>query len=136
MEGQPGAPDGHWHVGLVVDERSRVRALAEAAGATLLEGPYLDFLDPWRNRVEVAGYQGIQFTKKPNVLHGMGPGQLASGDRANKKLADKGLGRKSSPTAAVVHGGSAVKRQPVTAVDTRSPRCGDRGTPGSRAGMV
>jgi hypothetical protein len=49
MEGQPGAPDGHWHVGLVVDERSRVRALAEAAGA-ILDGPFLDFLDPWVRR--------------------------------------------------------------------------------------
>jgi lactoylglutathione lyase len=92
MEGQREVLDHHRRFNLVVDERSRVRALAEAAGATLLGGSFLDFLDPRGNRVEVAGYQGIQFTKAPNVLHGMGPGHLASGDRGNKELADKGLG--------------------------------------------
>src|SRR3954453_3085424 len=43
MEGRRLGADEHRHFGLVVDERSRVRALAEAAGSTLLEGPYLDF---------------------------------------------------------------------------------------------
>ena len=92
MEGQREAPDDHRHFGLVVDDRSRVRALAEAAGATLLDGPFLDFLDPWGNRIEVVGYKDIQFTKAPSVLHGMGLDYLAKSDRANKELADKGLG--------------------------------------------
>lgn len=35
--------DDHRHFGLVVDDRSRVRELAESAGATMVDG---DFLDP------------------------------------------------------------------------------------------
>ena len=92
MEGQRETPDDQRHFGLVVDDRSRVRALAEAAGATLLGGPFLDFLDPWGNRIEVVDYKDIQFTKAPNVLHGMRLDHLAKSDRAKKELADKGLG--------------------------------------------
>ena len=92
MEGRRQGADEHRHFGLVVDDRNCVRELAQAAGATLLEGPFLDFLDPWGNRVEVVDYKDIQFTKAPNVLHGMGLGHLAKSDRANKELADKGLG--------------------------------------------
>jgi hypothetical protein len=33
----------------------------EAAGVTLLDGPFLDFRDPWGNRVEIVGYDNIQF---------------------------------------------------------------------------
>jgi predicted enzyme related to lactoylglutathione lyase len=59
------------HFGLVVDDRARVHALAEAAGATMVDGPFLDFLDPWGNRIEVVAYADIQFSKAPNVLRGM-----------------------------------------------------------------
>ncbi len=45
--------DRNRHFGLVVDDRSRVVALAKAAGATMVDGPFLDFLDPWGNRIEV-----------------------------------------------------------------------------------
>ncbi|HEY1259713.1 MAG TPA: VOC family protein, partial [Stellaceae bacterium] len=38
--------DARRHFGLVVDDRSSVRARVEAAGAKLLPGPFLDFLDP------------------------------------------------------------------------------------------
>src|SRR3954462_6487430 len=51
--------------------RSSVRARAEAAGATLLPGPFLDFLDPWGNRIEVVEYASVQFTKAPHILRGM-----------------------------------------------------------------
>src|SRR3954467_8644182 len=50
------------HFGLVVDDRAAVRKLAAAAGATMLAGPFLDFLDPWGNRIEVVQYADIQFT--------------------------------------------------------------------------
>ncbi len=71
MQGPVRAEAGHRHFGLVVDNRAAVRALAEAAGAKLLDGPFLDFLDPWGNRVEVVQYADIQFTKAPSVLRGM-----------------------------------------------------------------
>src|SRR3984885_3818396 len=56
------------HIGIVVDDRSSVRARAEAAGATLLPGQFLDFLDPWGNRIEVVEYANAQFTKAPHIL--------------------------------------------------------------------
>src|SRR5436309_7461299 len=43
MEGTRLANDKRRHFGLIVDDRSRVRELAKAAGATLLEGDFLDF---------------------------------------------------------------------------------------------
>src|SRR5687768_12288397 len=53
MEGRSQSADDQRHFGLVVDDRSHVRELAEAAGATMLEGGRLDFLDPCRNRAQV-----------------------------------------------------------------------------------
>lgn len=81
-------PDGHF--GLVVDDRTRARALAEAAGARLIEGSFLDFLDPWGNRVEVVEYADIQFTKVPEVQAGMGL-ELTKTDEAWRQLALKGM---------------------------------------------
>jgi predicted enzyme related to lactoylglutathione lyase len=82
--------DAHRHFGLVVDDRAAVRKLAEAAGAQLLPGPFLDFLDPWGNRIEVVDYANIQFTKAPHVLRGMGLA-LEKNAKARKELADKGM---------------------------------------------
>jgi hypothetical protein len=91
METPRQAQDSHRHFGLVVDDRSRVRELAQAAGATLLDGPFLDFLDPWGNRIEVIDYQDIQFSKAPNVLRGMRLEHLAKSEKARQELAEKGM---------------------------------------------
>jgi lactoylglutathione lyase len=82
--------DDHRHFGLVVDDRERVRELARAAGARMLDGPFLDFLDPWGNRIEVVAYADVQFSKAPHVLRGM---QIDGGksEKARKELADKGM---------------------------------------------
>jgi prophage tail gpP-like protein len=77
--------------GLVVDDRSRVRDLVCAAGAILLEGNFLDFLDPWGNRVQVVEYRDIQFAKAPKVLRNMNFLHLEKTDEARKQLADKGI---------------------------------------------
>jgi catechol 2,3-dioxygenase-like lactoylglutathione lyase family enzyme len=79
------------HIGLVVDDRSSVRASAEAAGAKLLPGPFLDFLDPWGNRIEVVEYANVQFTKAPQILRGMDL-DLDKNENARRELAEKGLG--------------------------------------------
>ena len=79
------------HIGLVVDDRSAVRARAEAAGGKLLPGPFLDFLDPWGNRIEVVEYANVQFTKAPHILHGMDL-DLGKNENARRELAEKGLG--------------------------------------------
>lgn len=78
------------HIGFVVDDRSTVKARAEAAGAEMVEGPFLDFLDPWGNRIEVVEYSNIQFTKAPHILKGMGL-NLAKNANARKELAGKGM---------------------------------------------
>jgi len=78
------------HIGFVVDDRSRIIELANAAGARFVEGPFLDFLDPWGNRLEITEYSNIQFTKASHVLRGMGL-DLDKNDKAKKELADKGM---------------------------------------------
>src|SRR5688572_21229645 len=82
------ADDGR-HFGLVVDDKEAARRALQAAGVALLDGPFLDFLDPWGNRIEVVGYDNIQFTKAPNVLRGMGLAHLTKNDNARKELAEK-----------------------------------------------
>jgi catechol 2,3-dioxygenase-like lactoylglutathione lyase family enzyme len=91
METKSPHADRHRHFGLVVDDRSRVRELAQSAGATMLEGDFLDFIDPWGNRIEVVEYRDVQFTKAPAVLHGMQLANLGKSDDARKQLADKGM---------------------------------------------
>jgi lactoylglutathione lyase len=78
------------HIGLVVDDRSRILDLATEAGARMVEGPFLDFLDPWGNRLEIIEYSNIQFTKAPQVLRGMGLA-LEKNEKAKGELADKGM---------------------------------------------
>jgi hypothetical protein len=76
--------------GLVVDDRSSLRARVEAAGGKLVPGPFLDFLDLWGNRVEVVEYANIQFTKAPHVLRAMGF-DLDKNESAGRELAEKGM---------------------------------------------
>ena len=78
------------HIGFVVDDRSRIIELAKAAGARFVEGPFLDFLDPWGNRLEIIEYSNIQFTKAPHIMRGMGL-DLDKNEKAKKELADKGM---------------------------------------------
>src|SRR5438270_12965792 len=66
-----GADEGR-HFGLVVDDKEAVRKALAAAGIEALPGQFLDFRDPWGNRIEIVGYDNIQFTKASNVLRGMG----------------------------------------------------------------
>jgi catechol 2,3-dioxygenase-like lactoylglutathione lyase family enzyme len=87
---QAGQDTERRHIGLVVDDRSRILELAKAAGARMVEGPFLDFLDPWGNRLEIIEYANIQFTKAPHVLRGMGLA-LDKNEKARRELADKGM---------------------------------------------
>jgi catechol 2,3-dioxygenase-like lactoylglutathione lyase family enzyme len=84
------ADDGR-HFGLVVDDKEGVRRALADAGVATLPGPFLDFVDPWGNRIEIVGYDNIQFTKAPNVLRSMGLSHLSKNERAIKELSDKGM---------------------------------------------
>ncbi len=84
------ADDGR-HFGLVVEDKEAARKALKAAGVKLVGGRFLDFRDPWGNRIEIVGYDNIQFTKAPNVLRGMGLTQLRKNENAKKELAEKGM---------------------------------------------
>jgi lactoylglutathione lyase len=84
------ADDGR-HFGLVVDDKEAVRRALAEAGVQTLPGQFLDFRDPWGNRIEIVGYDNIQFTKAPNVLRGMGLAHLSKNKSAMKELTDKGM---------------------------------------------
>ena len=86
--GRGGTPERHF--GLVVDDRDAARACVEAAGATILPGAYLDFVDPWNNRIEIVDYASIQFTKAAAVLAKLGVDGAKTEDAA-RQLRDKGL---------------------------------------------
>lgn len=89
--GRHQSPDKGRHFGLVVDDRSHVKSLATAAGATLVEGPFLDFLDPWGNRIEVIEYRDVQFSKTASVLRSMGL-HLDKSESAKSELSKRGMG--------------------------------------------
>lgn len=90
-KGRRQAPDDDRHFGLVVDDKEAVRQALADNGIEPLPGRFLDFLDPWGNRIEIIGYTNIQFTKAPHVLRGMGLDSLAKTESALKELADKGM---------------------------------------------
>jgi catechol-2,3-dioxygenase len=91
QRGRKQPQDDGRHFGLVVDDKEVARKALEAAGVELLPGQFLDFRDPWGNRIEIVGYDNIQFTKAPYVLRGMKLAHLSKNKNALKELADKGM---------------------------------------------
>ena len=83
-------PDSHRHIGLVVDDLDAARHSLEEAGARILPGRGLDFLDPWGNHFQVVEYRQIQFTKAPEIARGMGL-ELDKSPEALEELRGKGL---------------------------------------------
>ena len=91
QKGRRQTPDDDRHVGLVVDDKQTVRDTLAEAGIEPLAGPFLDFRDPWGNRVEIVGYENIQFTKASHVLRGMGLAHLSKSESAIEELRAKGM---------------------------------------------
>ena len=89
--GREQAPDSARHFGLVVTDKEVVRARLDELGIPPLPGRFLDFLDPWGNRVEIIGYTNIQFTKADHVLRGMGLEGLEKNESARAELRAKGM---------------------------------------------
>ena len=79
------------HLGIVVDDKEAVRTALGRAGIELVPGGFLDFRDPWGNRIEIIGYDNIQFTNAAHVLRGMGLADLTKNAKAIKQLTDKGM---------------------------------------------
>ena len=61
------------------------------SGVEMTPEPNIDFRDPWGNLIQIVGYQGIQFTKAPNVLKGMGLDDLGKTPEAIEELTKKGM---------------------------------------------
>jgi lactoylglutathione lyase len=89
-EGRTQPPDAERHFGLVVDDLEVARKGLQEAGAQILPGRGLDFVDPWGNHVQVVEYRRIQFTKAPEILRGMGL-ELDKSPEALEELRAKGL---------------------------------------------
>ena len=79
------------HFGLVVDDKEAVGSALTRMGIELASERFMDFYDPWGNRIEIVGYPGVQFTKANHVLRGMGLGALGKTDKAIEELTDKGM---------------------------------------------
>ena len=90
-KGRSQPPDNDRHFGLVVDDKPAVRRALEKMGVEMTPEPNIDFRDPWGNLIQIVGYQGIQFTKAPNVLKGMGLESLGKTPEAIKELTKKGM---------------------------------------------
>ena len=89
--GRRQGPDDDRHFGIAVDDKELVRRTLAQMGVELLDARFLDFLDPWGNRVEITTYTNIQFTKADDVLRGMGLGHLEKTDQAIEELRKKGM---------------------------------------------
>jgi catechol 2,3-dioxygenase-like lactoylglutathione lyase family enzyme len=92
QQGRRQSADEGRHFGLVVDDRDAVREALAREGVQVLPGRFLDFLDPWGNRIEIVPYENIQFSKTDAVLRGMGLEDLQKNEKARQELADKGMG--------------------------------------------
>lgn len=91
MTGRSQGPDAGRHFGIAVDDKELARSLLEDMGVEFLNTRFLDFLDPWGNRVEITTYQNIQFSKADHVLRGMGLGEIKKTDNALAELKAKGM---------------------------------------------
>ena len=89
--GRTQGPDEKRHFGIAVDDKDLAREMLEGMGITFLDNRFLDFLDPWGNRVEITTYTNIQFSKADHVLKGMGLEHLSKTDNAIEQLRKKNM---------------------------------------------
>jgi catechol 2,3-dioxygenase-like lactoylglutathione lyase family enzyme len=90
-KGRSQAKDTQRHFGIAVDDKELVRHTLIDMGVEIAPGRFLDFFDPWGNRVEITTYTNIQFSKADHVLKGMGLSHLEKTEDAIAELRDKGM---------------------------------------------
>ena len=91
-KGRTQTPDEKRHFGIAVDDKELVRNTLTEMDVTLLGGQFLDFLDPWGNRIEITTYTNIMFSKTTAILRGMAMDHLQKTDQALAQLSKHGLG--------------------------------------------
>lgn len=84
--------DNDRHLGLVVDDPSAVEHRLDELGVERLSTSGLDVHDPWGNRLQIVGYEEVQYTKADHVLRGMDLAGLGKSDAALEELSEKGMG--------------------------------------------
>lgn len=84
-------PDRGRHVGVVVDDKERLRAELREAGLEVAASGGLRVRDPSGNLLEIVDYRDVQFSKEPAVLRGMGLDGLEKSASAREELQGKGL---------------------------------------------
>ncbi|HIM98442.1 MAG TPA: VOC family protein [Gammaproteobacteria bacterium] len=90
-KGRTQTPDDKRHFGIAVDDKELVRKTLINMDVTLLNGRFLDFLDPWGNRIEITTYTNIMFSKTSPILRGMGMDHLQKTDKVLAELDERGL---------------------------------------------
>ncbi|KUO67313.1 MAG: extradiol dioxygenase [Alphaproteobacteria bacterium BRH_c36] len=85
------APPRQQHFGLAVSDKALVRQALSACDIEVLDNRFLDFLDPWGNRIQVVDYSEIQFLKAPQVLAYMDLDDLDKSPEARQELLEKGI---------------------------------------------
>jgi catechol 2,3-dioxygenase-like lactoylglutathione lyase family enzyme len=90
-KGRTQTPDDKRHFVIAVDDKELVRKTLINMDVTLLNGRFLDFLDPWGNRIEITTYTNIMFSKTSPILRGMGMDHLQKTDKVLAELDKRGL---------------------------------------------
>ena len=90
-KGRSQEKDTQRHFGIAVDDKELVRQTLTEMNVEIMPGRFLDFYDPWGNRVEITTYTNIQFSKADHVLKGMGLSHLEKTEEAIAELKDKGM---------------------------------------------
>ncbi|HEY2441417.1 MAG TPA: VOC family protein [Solirubrobacteraceae bacterium] len=85
------AADRARHVGIVVDDKERLRADLREAGVDVAASGSLRVRDPSGNLLEIVDYRDVQFSKEDAVLRGMGLEALEKSASARDELRAKGL---------------------------------------------
>ncbi len=86
FKGDDDAIDQGRHFGLVVDDPGKVRATLEEMGVEIMDGPGVDFRDPWGNYWQMVTYEKIQFTKTPAVMRAMGVERWQKTEAAKREI--------------------------------------------------
>ena len=91
FKGDDAAVDRGRHFGLVVDDPDKVRRRLAEMGVEVMDGPGVDFRDPWGNYWQMVTYENIQFMKMPAVMRAMGIEHWQKTAAAKRQIAERGF---------------------------------------------